>query len=94
MSQVCRVQYRGGLRYVWKGSFLSGFVCCIGVRCPGIVFVSTFCNVVRWAKVGGEMEFCPVVCDKNVDVGNVSLKNLEFCPTDVLFGILADADYT
>ena len=56
--------------------------------------MSTFCNVVRWAKVGGEMEFCPVVCDKNVDVGNVSLKNLEFCPTDVLFGILADADYT
>ena len=40
------------------------------------------------------MEFCPVVCDKNVDVDNVGLKNLEFCPTDVLFGILADADYT
>jgi hypothetical protein len=40
------------------------------------------------------MEFCPVVCDKNVDVGLVCMKNLEFCPTEVLFGILADADYT
>ena len=40
------------------------------------------------------MEFCPVACDKNVDVGLVCVKKLEFCPTDVLFGILADADYT
>ena len=40
------------------------------------------------------MEFCPVACAKNVEVGIVSLKKLEFCPTDVLFGILADADYT
>ena len=38
------------------------------------------------------MEFCPVACDKKVDVGIVSLKKLEFCPTDVLVGILDDAD--
>ena len=42
----------------------------------------------------GEFEFCPGACDKNVDVGIVSLKNLEFCPTGVVFGILDDADYT
>jgi hypothetical protein len=60
----------------------------------GIVFVNTFYNGLRLAKVGGEFEFCPVACDKNVDVGIVSLKKLEFCPTDVLFGILDDADYT
>jgi hypothetical protein len=41
--------------------------------------------------MGGEFEFCPVACDKNVDVGTVGLKKLEFCPTD---GILDDADYT
>ena len=40
------------------------------------------------------MEFCPVACDKNVDVGFVCMKNLEFCPTDVLFGILSDVNYT
>ena len=40
------------------------------------------------------MELCPVACDKNVDVGTVSVKKLEFCPTDGLFGILDDADYT
>ena len=40
------------------------------------------------------MEFCPVACDKNVDVGIVSLEKLEFCPTEVVFGILSDADYT
>ena len=40
------------------------------------------------------MEFCPVACDKNVDVGIVSLKKLEFCPADVLSEILDDADYT
>ena len=56
--------------------------------------MNTFYNVLRWAKMGGEFEFCPVACDKNVDVGIVSVKKLEFCPTDVLFGILADADYT
>ncbi len=44
--------------------------------------------------MGGEVEFCPVACDKNVDVGIVSLKKMEFCPTDVLCGILDDADYT
>ena len=44
--------------------------------------------------MGGEFEFFPVACDKDVDVGIVSVKKLEFCPTDVLFGILADADYT
>jgi hypothetical protein len=43
--------------------------------------------------MGGEFEFCPVACDKNVDVGIVSLENLEFCPTIILFGILDDADY-
>ena len=37
------------------------------------------------------MEFCPVACAKNVDVGIVSLKKLEFCPTDGVVGILADA---
>jgi hypothetical protein len=46
--------------------------------------VNTFCNELRWAKMGGEFEFCPVACDKNVDVGIVSLKNLEFCPTGVV----------
>ncbi len=58
--------------------------------------MNTFYNVLRLAKakVGGEFEFCPVACDKNVDVGIVSLKKLEFCLTDVLFGILDDADYT
>jgi hypothetical protein len=44
--------------------------------------------------MGGGFEFFPVTCDKCVDVGIVSLKKLEFCPTDVVFGILADADYT
>ncbi len=62
--------------------------------CEGIVFVNTFYNGLWVEKVGGEFEFCPVACDKNVDVGIVSLKKLEFCPTDVLFGILSDADCT
>ena len=62
--------------------------------CEGIVFVNTFDNGLRMEKVGGEFEFCPVACDKNVDVGIVSLKKLEFCPTGVVFGILSDADYT
>ncbi len=44
--------------------------------------------------MGGKVEFCPVVYDKNVDVGIVSVKKLKFCPTVVLFEILADADYT
>ncbi len=57
----------------------------------GIVFVNTFCNGVRWAKLGGEFEFCPGACDQNVEVGIVSLKKLEFCPMDVMVGILADA---
>ena len=56
--------------------------------------MNTFCNVLQWAKMGGEFEFCPVACDKYVDVGIVSVKKLEFCLTDVLFGILADAAYT
>ncbi len=56
--------------------------------------MSTFCNGVRSAKMGVEFEFCPVACDKNVDVGIVSLKKSEFCPTVVLFEILDDADYT
>ncbi len=56
--------------------------------------MNTFCNGLRLVKVGGEFEFCPVACDKNVVVGIVSLKKLEFCPTDDLFGILDDADYT
>ncbi len=60
----------------------------------GIVFVNTFYNELRLAKVGGEFEFCPGACYKNVDAGIVILKKLEFCPTDVLFGILDDADYT
>ncbi len=55
--------------------------------------MNTFCNGLRWAKMGGELEFCPVACDKNVDVGTVNLENLEFCPTVVLFGILDDAYY-
>ena len=33
-----------------------------------------------WARMGGEFEFCPMACDKNVDVGIVSEKKLEFCP--------------
>jgi hypothetical protein len=62
--------------------------------CEGSVFVNTFDNGLRMEKVGGEFEFCPVACDKIVDVGIVSLKKLEFCPTIVVFGILSDADYT
>jgi hypothetical protein len=42
----------------------------------------------------GEFEFCPGACDKNVDVGIVSLKKLEFCPMGVVLGILSDGDYT
>jgi len=30
--------------------------------------------------MGGEFEFCPMACDKYVDVGIVSVKKLEFCP--------------
>ncbi len=56
--------------------------------------MNTFYNGLRLAKVEGEFEFCPVACDKNVDVGIVSLKKLEFCPTDVLVGIRDDADLT
>ena len=37
------------------------------------------------------MEFCPVACAKNVDVGIVSLKKLEFCPTEVVCEIPSDA---
>ncbi len=66
----------------------------VGLVSRGIVFVNTFGNEVRWAEVGGEFEFCPGACDKNVEVGIVSLKNLEFCPTDGVFEILDDADYT
>ncbi len=56
--------------------------------------MNTFYNGLRWAKMGGEFEFCPGACDKIVDVGTVSLENLEFCPMVVLFGILDDAYYT
>ncbi len=45
-----------------------------------IVFVNTFCNGFRGAKMGGKFEFCPMACDKYVDVGIVSVKKLEFCP--------------
>ncbi len=45
-------------------------------------FVNTFWDGVRWAKGGGEFEFCPMKCYQNVDVGTVSLKKFEFCPTD------------
>ncbi len=74
--------------------FLSGFVGGIVLVCRGIVFVNTFCDGLRWAKMGGKFKFCPVAWDKNVDAGTVSLENLEFCPTVVLFGILDDAYYT
>ncbi len=56
--------------------------------------MNTFCNELRYAKMGGEFEFCPVACDINVDVGIVSLKKLEFCPTGIVFGILDDVNYT
>ena len=55
--------------------------------------MKTFCNGVRLAKMGGEFEFCPGAWDRNIDVGTVSVKKMEFCPTDVLCGILDDADY-
>jgi hypothetical protein len=58
------------------------------------VVVNTFWIGVRWAKMGGEFEFCPMKCYQNVDVGNVSLKSLEFCPTDCVRRILDDAFYT
>ncbi len=44
--------------------------------------------------MGGEFGFCPVGYDKNVDVGSVSLENLDICPMVVLLGILDDAYYT
>ncbi len=56
--------------------------------------MNTFGNEVRWAEGGGEFEFCPVACDRNVEVGIVRWKKLKFCPTDDVFGILDDAYYT
>ena len=55
--------------------------------------VNTFCDGVRWVKMGGEFEFCPMKCE-NVDVGSVSWKNVEFCPTDCCRNILDDVIYT